>query len=83
MAMIVKQAGKTFKELVREKHPTAFVDDDGDWIYIRIKRTTICSECNGTGKCTFTDFTANALGAGGDESATWENAARKLGLIHP
>ena len=70
------------KKLVLEKEPSAFVDDDGEWVRIGFKRvrTSNCHEC----KQSWTReevAIGQALGAGGSEDYAWISAARSLKLM--
>lgn len=71
-----------FEKRVLEEHPTAFVDDDGDWVYIRTKRLVAgkCPHCHQPWKRQETDFEAT-LGSAGNATAAWEDAAKSLGLL--
>ena len=70
------------RELVQKKYPNSFVDDDGDWVYIRVLKTITekCRHCRQDWTHQVTDF-FNILGSGGSELRAWENAAKNLGLI--
>jgi hypothetical protein len=70
------------QELVQKKYPNSFVNDDGEWVYIRVKksRTEICSHCGQSWTHQVTDYDVT-LGSGGSESDAWQNAALNLGLI--
>lgn len=70
------------KESVLQQHPTAFVHDDGDWIYIQVTKevTEPCPHCKQSWTHNIVDPTS-ILGSGGNESAAWKNAAKSLGLL--
>lgn len=70
------------QQRVQEAHPTAFVDDDGDWVYIRTKRLVsgTCPHCHQPWERLETCFMAT-LGAAGNATAAWEDAAKSLGLL--
>lgn len=73
----------TAKELVKEKYPTAFVDDDGDWVYIHITRLdeSRCPHCNQTWRRQVIDYMHGPLGSGGSTEYAWQKAAENLGLL--
>jgi hypothetical protein len=82
ITMLTATSKPTSQELVQQKYPDAFVDDDGQWIYIMVRKT-ITEECPTCGKNwthKVVDHT-NILGSAGNESSAWESAARNLGLI--
>jgi hypothetical protein len=72
----------TTQELVQQKYPTAFAEDDMERVRIRIKETVteICPNCHQQWTHEVTNL-AVTLGSGGDESLAWKSAAQKLGLI--
>ena len=71
------------EELVKRTYPTAYVDDDKDWIYIRYKETVTekCPHCNREGWTHEREAVSGSLGSGGTISSAWEDAARSLGLL--
>lgn len=73
---------KTAKELVQERCPTAFVEDDGESVRICTKRTvkSNCPNCQQPWERQVTDH-MGVLGRGGNETYAWEDAARSLGLL--
>lgn len=79
--MLSKQEKPTAQELVRRKYPSAFVEDTGDWVYIRL-RETITEKCSRCGQ----DWTHEVvvplryLGSGGSEGAAWKDALKRLAL---
>ena len=73
---------KTPRELVLEEEPTAYEDDDGDFVYIRTKkvRHEICPTCKRSWDHHVVDY-QNTLGSGGSSKYAWQSAAKKLGLL--
>ena len=70
----------TDAEIVRVYVPSAFSDDDGEYVRIRAKR--IQSEVCNLGhvhKTEVTDY-QNTLGSGGTAELAWDDAVRKLDL---
>jgi hypothetical protein len=61
------------EELVKRQFPNAYVDDDGEWVYIRpgTQEKRPCSECNIERTTT---STLGAIGSGGTASAAWLKA---------
>lgn len=80
--MLTATSKLTPKELVQQKYPDAFVDDDGEWVYIRAPKTITekCPTCGQDWTHKVTDY-MNILGSAGNESSAWKSAARNLGLI--
>lgn len=70
------------EELVKQHYPLAFVEDDGDYVYIRVRRpvTETCPTCGQEWTHTVTDY-SRTLGSGGTAAYAWKNAAHNLGLI--
>ena len=70
------------EELVKQKYPDAFVDDDGDWVYVRVKKTVTgpCPHCGQQWSRKEIEH-GNVLGSGGDSTRAWKSAAESLGLI--
>ena len=70
------------EELVKQKYPDAFVEDNGQWVYIMTLKTVIerCPTCKRDWTHKVVDH-MNTLGSGGSESYAWESAAKSLGLI--
>lgn len=74
----------TPEQLVKQKFPDAFVDDDGDWIYVRNKITVTgpCPDCGQKWIHKVTDFSSiGILGTGNCNYNAWQDAAKKLGLL--
>jgi len=80
--MLAASVKLTAQELVKQKYPNSFVDDDGDWVYIRVKKTVTenCPHCRQKWTHEITDYN-KTLGSSGSESRAWESAAKSLGLI--
>ncbi|MFA6270184.1 MAG: hypothetical protein WC657_03175 [Candidatus Paceibacterota bacterium] len=74
---------KTALEKVLEEHPTAFADDNGQWVRIRVggTETVICRECGQHAIRPKPPLACRALGGAGSEAMAWENAAKSLGLM--
>ncbi len=72
----------TPQELVQQKYPDSFVEDDGERVYIRTRKniTETCPYCQRNWTHKVVDY-SNTIGAGGSESRAWEDAAKSLGLI--
>jgi hypothetical protein len=72
----------TPEELVKQKYPAAFVDDDGSWIYIRVRKIVAdkCPTCRQDRTDSVVDY-SNTLGSAGNESAAWKSAAQNVGLL--
>jgi hypothetical protein len=70
----------SYEQLVKNSHPTAFVDDDGEWVRIRVKMeaTETCSKYKRDRTRMVTDV---AIGSAGNEQDAWKDAAQNLGLI--
>jgi len=81
--MLVVASNKTACELVLEKYPTAFVDDDGEWIYIRIGETERinCGECSRPYTRNKPTRLCRAVGGAGNNDAAWKDAAKNLSLM--
>ena len=74
----------TPEELVLEKYPNAFVDDNGEWVYIRNQKETTenCPHCGQKWTRLVIDYTVGGtLGAGGDKERAWDDTAKRFGLI--
>jgi hypothetical protein len=72
---------KNPKELVLQKYPDAFLEDTGEWVYIRTKIIKdTCPTCKQPWIHKVTDH-MNTLGSGGDSEYAWESAAKSLRLI--
>lgn len=70
--------------LVRSKEPTAFAEDDGEAVRIRITRTVTgyCPHCNQLWTRQEISYQNGAvLGSAGSETLAWHRAAVDLGLI--
>lgn len=80
--MSTVRGGSRLQKLVLQKYPDAFVDDDGDWIYIRVTKTITekCPTCRQDWVHKVTDY-MNILGSAGNQQSAWEAAAKNLGLI--
>ena len=65
------------KELVLKKHPSAYVDDDGEWVHIRVKKevTGYCPHC-GQNWTRLETVYPDVIGGGGTEEAAWDDAAK-------
>ncbi len=72
--MLKTGAKPTTKELVTEKYPNAFADDEGG--YIVIFPTEGLHQYS-----TQQELNENIIGRGETESAAWEDAAISLGLM--
>jgi hypothetical protein len=70
------------KDLVKAKFPTAYVNDDGEWIYIQTTKTVTenCPECHQKWTHEKEDLFWS-LGSGGTEEIAWVNAASRFGLL--
>ncbi len=70
------------QERVKKKFPLAFVDDDGQWVYIRNKKEISgpCPTCGQMATIQRTDF-QGTLGSGNCAQSAWQDAADKLGVI--
>ena len=72
------------KELVKQKLPDAFADDDGEWVYIRNKKevTERCPHCGQSWTHKTIDLLGSMrLGSGNCEENAWKNTAKALGLM--
>jgi hypothetical protein len=80
--MPTTMVSKTAQELVKEKHPNAFVHDDGEGIFIRLRETEeeYCAQCNHTYKRNKIPSLCPVLGQAGNVRDAWENAALNLKL---
>ncbi|MEK7623794.1 MAG: hypothetical protein AAB408_03960 [Patescibacteria group bacterium] len=74
---------KNPKELVRERDPDAFVEDDGERVYIKTKKIVDdpCPTCRQKWSHKVVDLKRGALGSGGSAAAAWKSAAENLGLL--
>ena len=71
------------EQLVKQKHPTAFVDDDGERVAILIKKTVTerCPHCDQDWTHQVTNLMVGSIGRGGTDEYAWQNAAKNLGLM--
>ena len=69
----------TPRELVLQKFPKAFVDDDGEWVRIENMKTIteICNHCGQKWTHDIVDL-LGTLGSGANAEAAWKNAAATL-----
>ena len=74
----------TLEELVKQKFPDAFVEDDGQWVYIMNKKTVTepCPHCGQDWTHKVIDFglLGGSLGSGNCAENAWKNTAESLGL---
>lgn len=70
------------RELVLQRYPNAFVDDDGEWVRIENMKTVSenCPHCRQEWTHKVVDL-LGTLGAGNCAENAWKNAAKRLGLI--
>lgn len=80
--MATTQSGLSAEKLVKQRHPTAYAEDDGEWVRIR-ERVTVTEDCPYCHQSWTHQVTAIlvSLGGGGDAIAAWEDAARHLDLM--
>ena len=70
----------TARALVVQKHPSAFVYDDGESVDINVMRseTVRCETCGQKHTHQVVDLMRSPIGSGGTENAAWESAAETL-----
>ena len=81
--MVNTKTERTPSALVLAKHPNAFVHDDGQWVYIKLREneTVICSECGQAHTREKNIHHMSTIGSAGSSAYAWEAAARSLGLM--
>ena len=73
---------KTAREAVLELQPTAFVNDDGQWVYIQIRRPVEerCPTCGFTHTVMRSIDARDTIASGNCDDNAWKNAATRLGI---
>ena len=68
------------RQLVLDKYPTAFAEDDGESVKIWTKRkaTGRCGHCGQSMPTEVTDYQFGCLGVGGTVEAAWKHAAERV-----
>ncbi len=71
------------RELVIQKYQDAHVDDDGEWVRIRVRKniTEPCPHCGQPYTRSAPEFMQKCLGSGGSAEVAWADAAKGLGLL--